>query len=199
MKKQPDVQRLIELQSLLLRFRSIERHSHIPDDLEKRENDVEHSYSLAMCAWFLASYFPNLDTNKVIKMALAHDLIEVHAGDTFVYGDKTALENKKEREDHAFRLLQKEWPDFDEALAAMADYEQRQSAEAKFVYALDKLLPPILNYLSEGYVWKKHGITFTKFLNEKTEKIVVSPEISDYYEQLVELLKDLPHFFPAEK
>jgi 5'-deoxynucleotidase YfbR-like HD superfamily hydrolase len=69
--KKPDIHRLIEFQQLMLRFSVIERATRHPDNFEKHETDTEHSYSLAMAAWFLAQYFPQFDEHTIIKLSLS--------------------------------------------------------------------------------------------------------------------------------
>lgn len=198
MKQRPTIQRLIEFQQLMLQFRAIERIIYIPPDNEARENDIEHSYTLAMSAWFLAPHFPELDRDTVIRLALAHDLIEIHAGDIFAYADKSLLAGKKELEAKAIRRLEREWPDFPELIADIKEYEARSSEEAKFVYALDKVMPAIMNYLSDGAVWHKHDIDIGTFRREKESKISPASKIYPYYRELLALLEeDLTRFFPA--
>jgi len=194
-RKTPGINRLIDLQKLLLRFGSIKRFAYLPDGT--KENDVEHSYSLAMSGWFLAQYFPELDRDKVIRTALAHDLVEVHAGDTFVFADEQAKAGKKDREHLALQQLKKDWPDFPELFKEIQEYEDLSTPEAKFVYALDKLMPAIINYLSAGRVWHEHNITFETFRAEKESKIPISPEINEYYHQLLVLLQKNPDLFPV--
>src|ERR1044072_2015223 len=94
----PDINRLIELQTALLQFRAIKRTIHIPPGLEELENDTEHSYNLAILGWFLAGSFPELNRDRIIRLGLAHDLIELHAGDTYAYSDDAALSTKAVRE-----------------------------------------------------------------------------------------------------
>lgn len=161
------------------------------------ENDVEHSYSLAMAAWFLAPHFPELNRDKLIRIALAHDLVEIHAGDTFAYADKSIIAGKKKREKLAYEQLTREWPDFPELLHEIHEYEALESAESRFVSALDKLMPAILAYLNNGYVWQKHDVSFHMFQTEKEKKTKVSPEIHEYYNMLVDLLQKNQHMFPA--
>src|SRR3546814_779410 len=92
----PDIHRLIAFQKLLVSFSDVRRASYLPDG--RHENDVEHSYFLAMAVWFLAPHFPKLNADKMLRLALAHDLVEVHSGDTFVYGDQEHIDTKPERE-----------------------------------------------------------------------------------------------------
>lgn len=197
MSTKPDLDRLVQLQKLALQFRAIKRNIHLPPSTDEFENDIEHSYSLALLAWFLAGHFPELDRDKVIRYALIHDLVEIHAGDTYVYGSATAKADKQDREAAALQQLAKEWPDFPELVATIEDYETRSSNESKFIYALDKLQPALIEYINEGRGWHHLGITFEKFCAEKNKKIPISPEVNQYSQALMQRLEQLPHLFPA--
>lgn len=190
----PDIRRLVELQRLLLQFHSIKRQVYhtTPD---RQETDTEHSYTLAIAGWFLAQYFPGLDTNTVIRLALVHDLLELHAGDTFAYGDRAILSTKADREAAAVQKLAADWADFPDMVHDIRSYEARESAEAKFVYALDKVMPAILNYLNEGDIWRRYHITIDQFIAEKEAKVPVSPEVYAYYTELLAILRKHPEFF----
>ncbi len=90
-KKQMDF--LIEIDKV----KNILRMTSIADGT-RRENDAEHSWSLAVMAILFAEYMPqDLDLLKVIKMVLIHDLVEIYAGDTFAF-DEAGMEDKEERE-----------------------------------------------------------------------------------------------------
>ncbi len=195
--KKPDMQRLIELQEMILAFHAVDRKVFIPPSIDKAENDIDHSYSLAMLAWFLTPSFPHLDQAKIIQLCLAHDVIEVYSGDTFSYDNK-AIVGKGDREHQAFLKLKEDWADLSDLIASIVEYENRETAEAKFTFALDKLQPAIMDYLNEGRVWHRLNITFSKFVAEKEKKVLVSPEIYEYYKELREILDDKLHLFPAE-
>lgn len=195
------LKRLINLQELLLLFRSIERQLFVPDTVmskDRRENDVEHSYNLVMASWYLSQYYDHLDTNLCIRYALAHDLVEVYAGDTFAY-DKSGRNTKEDREMEAKTKLRGEWGDFDEMLEAIHAYEAKQDLESRFVYALDKLMPIILGYLSKGKSWHYFGVTLEHVMQYKGPKIAISPEIKPLYDELVKLLKTKTDFFPPSE
>jgi putative hydrolase of HD superfamily len=193
--KRPPIHRILELQKLLVDFRTVKRVVHIPGSRQEWENDVDHSYSLAMIGWFLAQYFSELNRDKVIRIALAHDIVEVHAGDTYLYGDEKLLATKKQREAEAFKKLQKEWADFPDMLVSIEAYEAKSSAEAKFVYALDKILPILLIYLGKGYTWQSEKITLAMLHAKKKETTALSPEIKKYYDELYKLLQQDSHLF----
>jgi putative hydrolases of HD superfamily len=189
----PDISRLAELHDFLLQFQMIKRGTYHPSTKE-RESDVEHSYYLAMAGWMLAPHF-DLDTSKVIRLALAHDLVEVHSGDTPAYGDQKHVASKDDREHAALEKLTREWADFPDMLACIEDYKHKSSEEAKFVYALDKVMPAIMSYLGEGYAWKIQNITIDDFIAEKEKKIPRDSPIYPYYEELLAVLRDKPHYF----
>lgn len=194
MSQKPDISRLITFQSLLLNFQAIQRVTHMPKTFQP-ENDVEHSYSLAMSAWFLAQYFPHLDCDKIIRYALVHDLVEVHAGDTYIYANQATIATKRTREHAALKQLEQDWPDFPDLTATIKDYETHHSEEAKFVYALDKIMPIMVIFIAEGYTWQQEGITPERLHAVKQHKVAVSPEIAPYYDQLYELLLQNRHLF----
>jgi putative hydrolase of HD superfamily len=196
MTKPPDIHRLLEFQQLLLQFSQIER---VVDRKQGnryiRESDTEHSYNLAITAWYLAGYFSALNRDMVIRYALIHDLVEVHAGDTYVYGEQAHLDSKVAREAAALKKLQADWPDFSDLTAHIVEYEQRGTNEAAFVYALDKIMPIMQIYINDGHTWKQEGITPQKLDAIKRVKVTLSAPVLDYYEQLYELLSASPEHF----
>jgi 5'-deoxynucleotidase YfbR-like HD superfamily hydrolase len=194
-KPKPDIHRLIDLQAFLLRFQAVDRVILLPGS-DRTENDVEHSYHLALAAWFLVQYFPHLDANKAIRYAMVHDLIEVHAGDTYALAKDGTLDTKQQREAAAFEQIKQDWPDFPDMLADIAAYETHKDEEAKFVYALDKVMPVLLAYMAKGYRWDKYEVTVEELHKNKQAKVALSPEVNEYYEQLYELIQQHPEYFP---
>ena len=93
----------------------------------------------------------DLDLLRVLKMLVVHDLVEIDAGDTFAY-DEEAKRHQQEREERAaeriFALLPAEQAG--ELRALWDEFEARQSAEARFALALDRLQPMLLNYFNGG-------------------------------------------------
>jgi len=192
----PPLERLLELQRLLFDFRNVKRVVNLPN--AEAENDIEHSYSLAMTAWYIAQYFPELDRDTIIRYSLIHDLVEVHAGDTYIYADAATLASKQQREADALQKLTQDWQDFPELSADIAAYEKLDTPESAFVYALDKIMPIMVIYIGEGYTWKLEKITLEMLHDKKKDKISISPEIMHYYTALYELLQKSPHLIPAK-
>ncbi len=198
MGRKPSLKRLFALQEFLLTFSSIDRVIHLPNKPDKLENDAEHSYSLAMMAWFLVQYFPQLDRDKALRLALAHDIVEVYAGDTFFYAHESLLATKSQREEDAYQKIVKQWPDFPELSQCIHEYKDLQTAESRFVYALDKIMPIFVVYMGKGYTWKQENITLQMLHSKKRDKVALSPEINPYYEKLLQLLTKSPHYFSGK-
>jgi putative hydrolases of HD superfamily len=135
----------------------------------RRENSAEHSWHLAMMALVLAEYAPaGTDISRVIGMLLVHDLVEIDAGDLFVYADDAQQRRQEAAEeaaaDRIFALLP---PDQAASLRQLWDeFEERGSAEARFARALDRLQPMLENLRANGGTWQEHGITADQVLTK---------------------------------
>ena len=106
-----------------------------------------------------------IDLLRVLKMLVVHDIVEIDADDTFCYDEVGAL-SKADREgraaDRIFDLLPSEQAV--ELRDLWEEFEQRATDEAKFAAALDRLIPLIHNYNTEGRSWREHGITHLQVL-----------------------------------
>jgi len=190
----PDIQRILDLQKILVTFAGIDRKVAMPPKAEILESDVEHSFSIAMICWFLAPQFPKLNANKLLSLCLAHDFVEVYCGDTFSFDEK-AVFDQQEREREAFAVLKKDWHDFPALIESIAEYEERETAEAKFVVTVDRLHPILMDYLTEGRSWHNLDITFEKLMAIKDKELATS-EVGEYYNQLKDILVKNPQLFP---
>lgn len=186
-----DFEKFLSFSRLLQSFARIERMVPMPAT-ERLENDMEHSYHLALMAWYIVdSEKLDLDLSLVIKYALVHDLVEVYAGDTWVWSkNQEDHESKHEREAAAASRLASEFPNFPELHSAISEYEKRESREAKFVYALDKILPSMYIIEEDGKFWQEHKITFDMLCSKKAPQVAVSPEVEPYYTELVNLIRE---------
>ncbi|HEY7147057.1 MAG TPA: HD domain-containing protein [Streptosporangiaceae bacterium] len=136
---------------------------------DRRENSAEHSWHLAVMALVLAEHAPpGTDIGKVTGMLLVHDLVEIDAGDLFLYAGEAQQRRQEEAEraaaDRIFALLP---PDQAVRLRALWDeFEARQSTEARFARALDRLQPMLANLRAGGGTWQRHGITAAQVLTK---------------------------------
>lgn len=125
-------------------------------DGSRRENDAEHSWHLAVMAVVLHEYAVEpVDLQRVLKMAVIHDLIEIYAGDTFAF-DTQGNEDKAAREaaaaDKLFSLLPAEQGA--ELRALWEEFDRMDSADSLFAASLDRLQPFMHNVLTGGHTWK---------------------------------------------
>ncbi|HVS65996.1 MAG TPA: HD domain-containing protein [Thermoanaerobaculia bacterium] len=141
------------------RLKSVLRRTTL-SDRSRHENSAEHSWHLALMAILLAEHAEvEIDLARTVEMLLVHDVVEVDAGDTFCY-DQTGNLDKEERERRAAERLFGLLPeDQGERLRSLWDeFERRETPEARFAAALDRLQPMMLNYLTEGHSWQQHGV-----------------------------------------
>ncbi len=140
--------------------------------LPRRENDAEHSFSLAIAAAVLAEYSNEpVDVAKVMKMVLVHDAVEIYAGDTYCYDDEGA-KTKEAREKAAAEKIFGTLPEEQAAeyRALWDEFERNDTPEARFSNAMDRIQPLLLNYSREGYSWKEHGVNSSQ-VRKRFEKV----------------------------
>jgi putative hydrolases of HD superfamily len=147
-------------------------------DKSRLENSAEHSWHVSIMAVVLLEHAndPSLDLNRVIRMLLLHDLVEIDAGDTFAYDTQGYLD-KEERENAAasrlFGLLPEdqrgEW------MALWREFEDGITYESKYAAALDRLQPVIHNHYTGGVSWQKNGIVRSQVL----KRLAPVKEVSD--------------------
>ncbi len=141
------------------KLKTILRRSSITDG-SRRENDAEHSWHLCMFALVLVEYAPeNTDISHTIKMLLVHDLVEIYAGDTYLYdeeGNKTKAAREKAAADKLYAMLDKEQGR--ELKELWLEFENCDTNEAVFANSLDRLQPILLNYMNKGALWKENNV-----------------------------------------
>jgi putative hydrolase of HD superfamily len=148
------------------RLKLIERRSFVTD-ASRRENSAEHSWHLAMLALVLSEYAGDgVDFARVIAMVLVHDIVEIDAGDVFVYADEVTHAAKAERETQAAERIFALLPDDQEPFfrSLWEEYEGAATETARFAAALDRLQPLLLNVAAGGETWREHGITADRVL-----------------------------------
>lgn len=183
----PSMDRLAELQQMIADFAKVKRVPYLADN-EQPENDVEHSFGLALTCWYLhPKIAPELDLLKIFQYALAHDIVELHAGDTYVF-DTELSATKDARERAALRQIAEEWGDFPELADSAGGYMNKADEEARFVKAVDKILPVIMIEIGRGKEhW--HALKVTLKMEEEHKKsILVSDYVAPYYEKLIKWL-----------
>lgn len=138
-------------------------------DGSRRENDAEHTWELTLMAMVLHEHAnENVDLLRALKMLIIHDIVEIDAGDTFIYDDVGAVD-QEEREiqaaDRIFGILPK-----DQSLEFRAlwdEFEARTTPEAQFARAMDRLQPLLHNFFTSGGTWHTPGVTASDVLDRK--------------------------------
>ncbi|MFA6408450.1 MAG: HD domain-containing protein [Candidatus Paceibacterota bacterium] len=171
---------------LLNQFRTIERKV-LTQGCDRNENDSEHSFSLAMLAWYVNNVYElNLDTDTMLKYALVHDLVEAYAGDTFFYHpDRSFVDGKHAREEAAAQKLGTEYPEFPEIHDTIERYEKREDRESRFIYALDKIEPVLHIYRDKGRSWRRDGVTLEMLVTMKSPKVALDKTVEGIFKELV--------------
>jgi putative hydrolase of HD superfamily len=158
MKIQKEIDFILAVDAL----KNVQRRNYNADD-SRRENTAEHSWQIIILAQILFPYAKNradIDLLRVIRMLSIHDLVEIEAGDTFLF-DEAAMVGKFEREKAS---AQKIFGILDEPLKTeffnmWLEFEEEQTPDAIFACAIDRIMPFILNSHTSGKSWTEAGVT----------------------------------------
>jgi putative hydrolase of HD superfamily len=148
-------------------------------DGSRRENTGEHSWHIALMAIVLAPYSAEpVELGRVVEMLLVHDLVEIDAGDTFVY-DTEAFARKEALEQQAADRLFALVPGDDGARlrAAWDEYEAAATPEARYAHSIDRIAPLLLNHANHGELWEEYQLTSDRVLTMNARIEQGSPEL----------------------
>ena len=154
---------------------------------DRHENDAEHSWHLAMMTLVLAGHADKpVDVLKVLKMVLIHDLVEIDAGDTFIYDttkNHTNTDEERLAAQRIFGLLPQEQAE--EFIAIWEEFEAGLTDDAKFARAMDRFEPLLQNASNNGGTWAEFNVPYDKVYNKKKAINEGSSSIWDYAESLL--------------
>ena len=129
-----------------------ERTRHAWMKSGRQESVAEHSWRMALMAYFLRDEFPTADLTRVLLMALLHDMGEVFTGDIPTF-EKTDADRAREHE------LRDEWidalpaPYAAEIRSLFAEMDAMETEEAKIVKALDRMEAVITHNEGDPHTW----------------------------------------------
>lgn len=153
----------------------------------RHENDAEHSWHLAMMTIVLAEHSNKpIDVLKVVKMVLIHDIVEIDAGDTFMYDTTKSHTNTEEELIAArriFRLLPAEQAE--EFITIWQEFEGGVTDEAKFAKSMDRFEPLLQNTSNNGGTWAEFNVPYHKVYEKKKAIEKGSATIWEYAENLI--------------
>ncbi len=158
-------------------------------DQSRRENTAEHSWHAALMALVLSEHRrdPAINVDRVIKMILVHDLVEIDAGDTYCY-DIAAHVDKAKRESEAAKRIFGLLPDDQRRdIGALWDeFEEEKTPESHYANAIDRLNPFLLNFHSGGKSWKDHGVNRKQVLERMSKTMEYIPAIQPMLLSMIE-------------
>jgi len=187
----PQIKALRKLQSLVNNFSLISRRHMIPGT-ERYESDTEHTLAVTMLAWQIQTMHKlPLDTAKILKYAIAHDLVEVYAGDVNTFASKTERAEKVIQEKKAMASLAHDLPEFKDLHKTIAAYEERADDESLFVWTVDKMQALLLGDLDSWRPYKNLSISYETFCARHDELLdTASPHAKQIYSALYEHCKE---------
>ncbi len=154
---------------------------------DRHENDAEHSWHLAIMAIVLAEHADTpVDVLKVVKMVLIHDIVEIDAGDVFLYDTAKNHVNTDEElvaAKRIFGLLPSQQAA--EFIAIWQEFEEGLTPEAKFARSMDRLEPLLQNASNNGGTWAEFGIDYEKVYAKKKAIKNGSATLWDYAENVL--------------
>jgi putative hydrolases of HD superfamily len=167
--------------------KSIFRQSYVTDG-SRKENDAEHMWHLALFVLVLAEHAGEpIDVLRVLKMVVIHDIVEIDAGDVFVYDDAARVGKAAAEAEAAERLYGLLPADQGaEYRALWEEFEAKATPEARFAGAVDRLQPVLLNLTTKGRSWAEHGITSDRVLALNARIGDGSPALWDHARGLLE-------------
>lgn len=169
------------------KLKSVQRRSKIIGS-SRHEDSAEHSWHFAVAAMSLAPYASqDVDIQRVIQMALVHDIVEIDAGDVMVY-DLSAREAIQAQEEAAavrlFGLLPE--PQRQHFLQLWQEYEAGDTANARFALMIDRIMPILMNLHNGGQSWVENGIRLEQVLGRASFIAEINPELWCYLKDHLE-------------
>lgn len=181
LKKQIDF--MLELDKM----KNIYRQTYVLHE-ERKENDAEHSWHLAILVMLLSEYSnEQIDVLRVMKMVLIHDTVEIDAGDTYCY-DEEGNKSKADREEKAAERIFGILPEDQKAeyYSLWREFEDCTTADARFAALLDRMHPMLLNYTRNGRAWQEHGIHKEQVLARNTPFFDVSDQLAEMIGRVID-------------
>ena len=155
---------------------------------DRPENDAEHSWHLAMMAIVLAGHANEpIDLEKVMKMVLIHDIVEIDSGDVFAYDTTKSHDNFDEELKAArriFGILPEEQAE--EFINLWIEFEEMKTPESKFARSLDRLEPLLQNASNNGGTWREFDVKYDQVMEKKQVIKDGSEELWKFAENLID-------------
>lgn len=172
------------------KLKGVYRLARVKTDNNRRENSAEHSWHLCLIAHVFVEYVDEpIDMHRVLRLLLVHDIVEIDAGDTFAFAPQAALDAQPEKELRAAKRLFGLLPEHqgEELLNLWLEFEQRETPEARYAVAVDRVAPLIMNVANDGGSWRHHSPTRSQVLKRNAFIKNAVPRLWSYVETQVDL------------
>lgn len=179
---------LYELQRFLVNFAAVERNHRLPE-LERQENDVDHSFSLVTLSWYVYSQVEadHLDLLKIMQYATVHDFLEVYIGDFNAFADAEERAEKAELEEVSLDTIGEDFASFPEMVDRVRGYHHRVDDEARFVATIDKIQAVVLDEMVDWHAHQSINANSEQFSELFWEKHEQAPdEIKPYFAAVIQ-------------
>ncbi len=154
------------------KLKSVLRGTSLCDN-SRRENSGEHSWHVALYALIMAEHAVTpVNIDRVIKMLLIHDLVEIDAGDAPIHGQHDPVEQVEKEQRAADRIFNLLPQDQAKNLRALWDeFEASETDDAIFAKSLDRAQPIVSNLETEGQSWTDYNVTYEQVKSRVAVKI----------------------------
>lgn len=184
---------LHKIQQISNLYALVERRHYIPGT-NRHEDDSVHSYSVALICWYFYDKLQlenRLSQNKILKYALAHDLVEVYAGDVPSYASSEELAEKKLNESKALARLEKEFDFAPGIISILVDYQNSKDEESLFVWTCDKIQAYTQGQVDKWRPYRELPVTKSMFIEKLDSHLSqASPYLLKEFQQLSNLWID---------
>jgi putative hydrolase of HD superfamily len=186
---------LLVLSEAISKFNLVKR-SVVNKDGE-HESDPEHCYQLAVIAWYIIERHKlKFDQSKIFKYCLAHDLVELYAGDVDAFKQTKGIKiAKHQAEKESADKIKCELNFFKELHTVIERYEAKTDNESRFVYALDKVIPVINAEINNNEYLLAGKLTKQAVVDNKQPKTNMDELVNSYFNALVLYLDEKGDFF----
>lgn len=168
------------------KIKFIGRQTYLSDG-ERKENDAEHSWHLALMTALLSEHAnEKIDVRKTMLMVLIHDIVEIDAGDTYAYdaaGNATKRERELKAANRIFHLLPEDQAE--ELFQLWEEFEACETPEAKFAHSMDNIQPIMLNDATGGKAWREHQVKKSQVEKRQESTRAGSETIMEVAEEII--------------
>ncbi len=142
-------------------------------DGTRRENSGEHSWHIALYAMVMAEHATRpINIDRVIKMLLIHDLVEIDAGDNPIHGDHDPAAMEVIEQAAATRIFGLLPDDQAQAFRALWDeFEAAETDDAIFAKSIDRVQPVVSNLETGGGTWPEYEVTAAQLQSRVGAKV----------------------------